>query len=104
MGLLVGSIGKWGEDVKVVIILSVSLGTTFLSGLMVSGIKGLIEKYCPILNRINPSALITDALYSVAVYPDVARYRQDVAIMLLMGALCIAIVFFLTRRVRYDSI
>ena len=104
MGLLVGSIGKWGEDVKVAIILSVSLGTTFLSGLMVSGIKGLIEKYCPILNRINPSALITDALYSVAVYPDVARYRQDVAIMLLMGALCIAIVFFLTRRVRYDSI
>ena len=104
MGLLVGSIGKWGEDVKVAIILSVSLGTTFLSGLMVSGIKGLIEKNCPILNRINPSALITDALYSVAVYPDVARYRQDVAIMLLMGALCIAIVFFLTRRVRYDSI
>lgn len=104
LGLVIGSIGAWSEDIKVVIMLVVSLGGSFLSGLMMAGIKGLIEQYCPILNRINPASLITDAFYSVAVYDDPARYQRDVVTMFAMAGVFIVGAILLTRRVRYDSI
>lgn len=104
MGLLIGSVGSWSEDIKVVLMLVVSLGGSFLSGLMISGIKGLIEQYCPIINRINPASLITDAFYSVAVYNDPTRYQRDVITMFSMAAVFIIGAVLMTRRVRYDSI
>lgn len=52
MGMLIGSVGRWKEGVKLAIMLSFSLGSSFLSGLMMGGIKGLIEEYCPLLNRL----------------------------------------------------
>ena len=37
---------------------------------MIAQIKGAIEKYCPIVNRINPAALISDAIYSMDIYDE----------------------------------
>ena len=104
MGILVGSIGKWKEGTKIAVMLSVSLGSSFLSGLMVSGIKGLIEEKCPIINRINPASLISDAFYSVAIYQDGSRYVRDVVTMAVLAVIFLAGSFLMVRRVRYDSI
>ncbi len=104
MGILVGSIGKWKEGTKIAVMLSVSLGSSFLSGLMVSGIKGLIEEKCPIINRINPASLISDAFYSVAIYQDGSRYVRDVVTMAVLAVIFLAGSFLVVRRVRYDSI
>jgi len=104
MGMLIGSVGRWQEKVKLAIMLSFSLGSSFLSGLMMGGIKGLIEEYCPLLNRINPASLISDAFYCISIYWDSARYTRDV---LTMAGWAIAFVlgsFLMIRRVRYDSI
>lgn len=104
LGILVGSIGKWKESTKVGIMLCVSLGSSFLSGLMISGIKGLIEENCPIINRINPASLISDAFYSVAIYQDGTRYFRDVVTMAVLAVVFLAGSFLMVRRVRYDSI
>lgn len=104
LGILVGSIGKWKEGTKIAVMLSVSLGSSFLSGLMISGIKGLIEERCPIINRINPASLISDAFYSVAIYQDGSRYIRDVVTMAVLAVIFLAGSFLMVRRVRYDSI
>lgn len=104
MGMLVGSVGRWKEGVKLAIMLSFSLGSSFLSGLMMSGIKGLIEEYCPLLNRINPASLISDAFYCVSIYWDPARYTRDVLSMAAWAVVFVLGSFLMIRRVRYDSI
>lgn len=104
MGMLVGSVGRWKEGVKLAIMLSVSLGSSFLSGLMVGGIKGLLEEYCPFLNRINPASLISDAFYCVSIYWDSARYTRDMLSMAGWAVVFVLGSFLMIRRVRYDSI
>lgn len=104
MGMLVGSVGRWKEGVKLAIMLSFSLGSSFLSGLMVGGIKGLIEEYCPWINRSNPSSLISDAFYCVSIYWDSTRYTRDILAMAGWAAVFVTGSFLMIRRVRYDSI
>lgn len=104
LGILVGSIGSWNENTKSAVMMTVSLGSCFLSGLMAGGIKGLVEEYCPIVNRINPASLLSDAFYSVSIYQDSARYTQDVITMLVLSVLFLVVGFLQVRRVRYDSI
>ncbi len=104
LGMLVGSIGKIKEGAKIGILLTISLTSSFLSGLMVSSIKGTIEQNCPIINRINPSSLISDALYCVGVYEDMGRLQVDLLLMLLLVVLLYLGSFVMMRRVRYDNI
>ncbi len=58
VGLFVGSLGKLSEGIKVAVILAISMVCSFLAGLMNSNMKDLVEKHAPIINRINPAALI----------------------------------------------
>ena len=104
LGMLVGSIGKVKEGAKIGILLTISLTSSFLSGLMVSSIKGTIEQNCPIINRINPSSLISDALYCVGVYEDMGRLQVYLLLMLLLVVLLYLGSFVMMRRVRYDNI
>ena len=104
LGMLVGSIGKIKEGAKIGILLTISLTSSFLSGLMVSSIKGTIEQNCPIINRINTSSLISDALYCVGVYEDMGRLQVDLLLMLLLVVLLYLGSFVMMRRVRYDNI
>jgi len=104
MGILIGSIGKWKENKKIAVMLCASLASSFLSGLMVGGIKGLIEEYCPIVNRLNPASLISDAFYSIAIYQDAGRYTRNLVTMAILSATFLTGSFLIMRRVRYDSI
>lgn len=103
-GILVGCLGKMSKDAKTGIITSVSLVCSFLAGLMIGGMKGVIEKYCPIVNKINPAALISDAMYSIDIYNEPARFNLDMTIMTVMAIVFTVISFILMRRKRYDSI
>jgi ABC-2 type transport system permease protein len=104
MGILIGSVGKWNKGTKIGIMLCISLGSSFLSGLMVNSIKGWIEEVCPVINQINPSSLITDAFYSIAVYQDTDRYLRNAGTMAILAILFLTGSFFSVRRVRYDSL
>ena len=86
------------------ILVAEGLLLSFLSGLMVGGIKGLIEDKCPLLNRINPATVITDAIYSITIYDDPGRYTLNIVTLVIMSLIMGAVTFIITRRECYDSI
>lgn len=104
LGIFVGSVGKLGEGVKIAILLCVSMVCSFFAGLMNSGMKNVVEKTCPILNRINPAALISDAFYCINVYDDPVRLYRNLITLLVMCVMLLAVSFFMVRRERYDNI
>ena len=104
MGIFVGSLGKMKEGVKVGIILGISMICSFLAGLMNNTMKDIVEKHAPLINRINPAALISDAFYCINVYDDTARYHRSLIILAVMSLVLVTASFLLIRRERYDSI
>lgn len=103
-GVFIQSIGKWGEGIKTAVLLGTSMACSFLSGLMVGNMKDIIEKNVPILNKINPAALISDSFYSICVYDDLSRLRMNLVLMGVISIIFLTAAWLLTRRVSYDSI
>ncbi len=104
MGIFVGSLGRMGEGIKIGTLLGVSMSLSFLAGLMDGSIKDAVEQHIPVLNRINPAALISDALYCINVYDAPERFAGDMVILIIMSALMVAGAFLIVRRERYGSI
>ena len=104
MGIFVGSIGKMSEGIKIGILLGVSMVCSFLAGLMNAEMKYVVEQHAPIINRINPAALISDAFYCINVYDDPARYTRNLVTLFMMCIVLIIASFLMVRRERYDSI
>lgn len=100
LGIIIGSVKRWSESIKVAVLLAVTMSSCFFAGLMVSGIKGTIEAYVPIFNRINPGAVISDCFYALNMYDGMGRFAQDIYILYAMAfALCI-LSYILLRRQR----
>lgn len=104
MGIFIGSIGRMGEGIKIGILLAVSMTCSFLAGLMNNTMKNIVEQHIPVINRINPAALISDAFYCINVYNDTARYTRNLIALSIMCVILIFASFCLVRRERYDSI
>ncbi|SHO48406.1 ABC transporter permease [Anaerocolumna xylanovorans] len=104
MGTFTGSISKISASLKGAIMSALSLILSFLSGLMIGNMKDIVEHHAPLLNRINPAALITDCLYSLNMYESFDRFYSDIAIMGVIAALLITGSYLLLRRTRYENI
>lgn len=103
-GVFIGSIGKLKEKVKEGICIGVTMVGCFLAGLMVGDMYRIVEEYAPIINSINPAALIVKAFYSLNIYDTYTRYNQCMITLLgLVVFLCIGS-YLLVRRERYASI
>lgn len=103
MGIFVGSL-RMKDGLKNGLLVSASLIMSFLSGLMFGNMKNLVEEFCPLLNRVNPAALISDAFYSISVYENLKRYRENLLILAGITAALVAVSYWKLRRERYDSI
>ena len=86
------------------ILVSVNLLFCCMSDLMVSGIKDFIEHHIPVLNDINPAALVTDAFYALNVYDTYGRFITDFLWLAGLTVLCAVACFFIVRRNRYASL
>lgn len=104
LGFFIGSIGKFSEHLKIGILLAITMIGSFLSGLMMGNMRILVETYCPIINRINPSALITDTFYSLAIYDSLDRYIRNIVTLTLFSVLFTIGGFLITRRKKYADI
>lgn len=102
-GVLIGSLCK-NPNLLVAIPLCFSMTCSFLSGLMWHQIRQLIEYHCPIINRINPAALLTDCLYVRATYGKTEVYYRDIFTMLIIIAACLIISAMFLRRRKYVSL
>lgn len=100
-GIFVGSLPKLSENTKMAINLSGSLFSSFLSGLMISGIKYQIEKIVPIVNRLNPATLITDALYSLNIYDTYDKFIVCMITLVIYSIIFCTLSYLMTRREQY---
>ncbi|MBR4358784.1 MAG: ABC transporter permease [Butyrivibrio sp.] len=103
MGVLIGALVK-NKRLFDIIPIVFSMTCSFCSGLMWDQIRQMIQANAPILNKINPAALLVDCLYTRATYGTIDVYYQDIGIMSIMiiGALTMSAV--LLRRRRYVSL
>lgn len=104
LGVALGTVLKTNEDMKVGIIISVTMLGCFLSGMMGITMKYMVDKNVPIINKINPVAMITDGFYSLYYYDTFDRYFFNVASLLIFSLIMIGISFISLRRQKYDSI
>lgn len=104
LGFFVGCIGRFNEGTKFGILMSVSMVCCMASGLMLGNIRMYVEKLCPIINHINPAALISDAFYALAIYPSHERFFSNITMLLVLSALFCLGGFILVRRKKYASL
>ncbi len=98
IGVIVGSIPKLKQGGKVGIAVGIGMLLSVLADLCISGIKESIEKTAPIINRINPAALITDSFYSLNVYSDYSRYTKDMLALVIEAVILLVAGFMVIRR------
>lgn len=104
VGLVIGSTSRKSENSKVSILLAIAMTCSFLAGMMIGNLRYLIEQYVPIINDINPVALITDGLYALYYYPTHDRYFMNLGLLILFIVVMTLISYLATRRKKYDSI
>ena len=104
LGLAFGSINKMDLGMKMGCSVALTLVPGFLSGLMFGNMKNIIELHYPVINRINPAAVLSDAFYCLGIYNDMERFTRCLMILAVMSILLLFIAFLGVRRESYDSI
>lgn len=104
LGYMVAHIGKFARDKKEALLMTILLGGGFMAGLMLGDIKIWVEKTFPLFNRINPSAVITDAFYSLNLFGVGPRYYRSLAYIFGLSFVMIIIGLFLSRKNSYKSL
>ena len=72
----------------------------FLAGLMVGNMKYFIETNAPVINKINPAAVISDSFYSLCVFGDVKMYARCILTLVVMSVVFFGISVVCIRRDR----
>lgn len=103
-GMLIGVVPKGGRGAKEGLCVAFFIVSSFLSGLQWVNITYYIEKYCPVINRINPATLVVNAFKSLAVFGDTKQYMVNMATLLGIGILFLFISIMKLRRTKYASI
>ena len=104
LGMAVGVLFKTTENVKIGILISVTMLGCFLSGMMGITMKYLIDTRLPLLNQLNPASMITDGFYSLYYYETFERYWANIFHLSLASLILIGVSIFCLRRQKYDCI
>ena len=104
LGLATGSIIKSKEGTKIGIVLVITMTGCFLSGMMGITMKYIVDKNIPIINKLNPAALITDGFYSLYYYDTLDRYWKNIISLLIISTILLVISINSLRRQKYDNI
>lgn len=103
-GMLIGVVPNGSMALKEGLCVAFFMVSSFLSGLQWGSITYYIEKYCPVINRINPATLIVNAFKSLAVFGDTKQYMVNLVTLLGIGILFLFISIMKLRRTKYASI
>lgn len=103
-GVFISTMFKTNDNAKTGILIAGTMFMCFLSGMMGITMKYVIDKNIPILNKINPAAMITDGLYSLYYYDTLNRFKIDAISLGVFSLILIAVSYYNLRRQKYDSI
>ncbi|NBI06202.1 ABC transporter permease [Senegalia massiliensis] len=103
-GIFIGVSNNKNINVKTMIAITFTVILSGLSGLFNTNIKIMIEKYVPILAKINPIAVITNNLYKVNLLNNTDGIFEGIIILLAYFLILSLISLVFLRRRQYDSI
>lgn len=103
-GLCIGSIPKMQDNAKIMLCVFSALFLAFLSGMMGSSIKDVVDSIFPWFSKINPIALLTDSLYNINILHEYDIIRPFFIVYSICSMLFLSIAFFNAREVQYDSL
>lgn len=103
-GIFIGVSNKKSIEFKINLGIAISMLMSFLAGMMMSDMKVIIEEKIPILNKLNPVALVTDAIYALYYYEETGRFYQN---MVYLGLVTLALILgamYFMRGKEYESL
>lgn len=104
LGIAISTVLKSNENTKTGILISLTMLASFLSGMMGITMKYIIDTNIPILNKINPAAMITDGFYSLYYYSTLDRFCFNIISLIIFSIIMLVISYQGLRRDKYDSI
>ena len=104
LGYFVSHIGRFTYGVKNTILTLITMGGGAISGLYAVQLKAVVEESAPIVNRINPMSVITDAFYSLNIFGVGDRYFRAIITLLALTAGLFLLGAVLSRRKQYESL
>ena len=82
LGFAIGNLGSFAIEKKESILVGITLTGCALSGLMYGDMKVIITEKAPIVNKINPAAVISDSYYCLNMFGAGSRYFMTLIYML----------------------
>jgi len=105
MGVFVGVSNRKSEDFKTGVVLSITMGCCFFSGMMgTPDIKSYFDNALPLFAKINPINMITDGLYSLFAYNTFEPYFEVLFRIIIFTLILLLLVYIFVRRKKYDSL
>ncbi len=103
-GALLAALIKGSEGLRLAVMLTVSLLSSALAGMMFPTIKYIVVEAVPALSYINPANLVSDALFALYYYGPGPRFTLNLTLMLAFSAVFSLAVYIVMRRQKYASL
>lgn len=104
LGCALAAVFKFKAEVVQGIAIALPLIFGLMSGMMAYNIKIWIVQNFPILNKLNPVALINDGFYYLNYYPTYDQYNQNILILCGISLACLIITLIGIRRTDYENL
>jgi ABC-2 type transporter. len=103
LGTLIGNIVKDEKLTYGIAVFLASFGG-FLSGLMAPNMKNVVDQISPMINKINPTGIITDCFYQLYYFTDLSGFYTNIVIIIALMSVMFLVNIYVMRRENYVSI
>lgn len=104
LGILLASTIRGNENLKMGLVLAVTMLGCFFAGMMGPSMKYLVDTHLPLLSRLNPAGLITDSFYALYYYDTLDRYWGNIITLVIITLAIIFISIRSLRKEQYDRL
>ena len=104
LGILLGMFFKGDIQSRENKTLGIVMLMVFMSGEMIVTLPGYIEKFVPIINRINPATIFNKIFYRIILCENTGDLGTNLLILFVASAVMLAISILILRRETYASL
>lgn len=104
LGVFIGVSNKQNNGIKTMISIVVTLSLSFLSGMMSTDVKVMLDAKIPLLGKMNPIAIITNNLYKINLLGNNKDMGVGVFVLITYSVILMLGSYMFLRRRNYDSI
>ena len=104
LGILLGMFFKGDAQARENKSLGIVMLSVFISGEMIVTLPGYIEKFAPIVNRINPATIFNKIFYRILLCENTGDLMTNIAIITAASVLMLVVSIIILRRETYASL